>query len=687
MQTQIVPGLPQPKNDLRRQLLNWVTRRSIAFLELGDRARSTAYEEGRWEDHNHRVKEAVAEAYGPMPFNRTGGPLKVRTVSSFDTTHCSIENLLFESFPGWEVNASVFVPRSEGPFIPVVIPVGHSGKQFANYQIPAQAFASLGYLAVLFDPPGQSSEKQPGNDHFRDGIRSFPFGHSSNRYFILDALRCIDYLETRADVDLSRGVGMTGVSGGGVTTLYASLFDNRIACIGPSCCMNKMADHPIGDAYSACPESFWHGRIRDGIDNIDIAAASFPKPMLLMAGKYDEVFTAKASRKLADEIGACYGMAGGAERFRYFEDDSGHAYTLTQVSQFCSWMKKWIENEQAPELPAFSADDFSMLDYSLLQCRPAEKENMFSISIKLIKDFTDERNRGGIGSSADIIDAARNTAGRHPVVDDWRESGETRLWTQMYTEGLLRCEELETPVSILGPIKSGPIQLDVMYVDDRGRKAALEAGGIPAGLSQMLDRDAIPPQPSVWVPDLPGWGESTPALSPYALSPWGSMDRTLNYPLYGLGDGLIPIKARALSALIAVIRGEKDSSKQHTVIVGRRLGGLAALLAAALSGAETLILYECLYSIQDLLEEEVYSWTEGAFLPGVLKHYDLPELYTALAESGVSVHVINPLDGAGRELDSGRYADLPIGVHSGLNEDSAAEYMLGVVSGISVIGA
>ena len=112
--------------------------------------------------------------------------------------------MLFDSFPGWQVNATVYVPSDfDPPFSAVVIPVGHSGKQFESYQLPAQLFARCGYLAVLFDPPGQSSEKQPGNDHFVDGVRCYLVGQTSSRYFVADALRCIDYLETRGDVDLA----------------------------------------------------------------------------------------------------------------------------------------------------------------------------------------------------------------------------------------------------------------------------------------------------------------------------------------------------------------------------------------------------------------------------------------------------------------------------------------------------
>ena len=321
------PGVPAPlpaAGDLRTELTRHLVTRAVDRLHRRDGERERLLAAGRWQELGEAIRDHVRAAFGPMPFGDSGAPADARPVSGHETRHCGIENVLFESFPGWEVNASVFVPHGEGPFPAVVLPVGHSGKQHAAYQIPAQAFASLGFLAVLFDPPGQDSEKQPGNDHFADGVRTYLTGHSSNRYFVLDALRCIDYLATRSDVDLGRGVGMSGVSGGGHTTLFATLFDDRIACQGPSCCLNRMADHPVGDLYAPCPEGLWWNRIGAGVDEVDVLLAGMPTPTLLMAGRRDEVFHIEWSRSLAALCAGAFEAAERGERFEFFEDDAGH---------------------------------------------------------------------------------------------------------------------------------------------------------------------------------------------------------------------------------------------------------------------------------------------------------------------------------------------------------------------------
>jgi len=51
---------------------------------------------------------------------------------------------------------------------------------------------------------------------------------------VWNAMRAIDYLETRKEVDVSR-IGITGISGGGAVSWYAAAADERIAVAVPVC--------------------------------------------------------------------------------------------------------------------------------------------------------------------------------------------------------------------------------------------------------------------------------------------------------------------------------------------------------------------------------------------------------------------------------------------------------------------
>ena len=219
-----------PTTDLREMLRGHVVQRALNCMKAATQRRQQAVESPETlEAYREEVREAVRDFYGDMPAGPHAKPPSPEPVTEFEHEGFRLENVLFETYPGWEVNATVYVPTDyKPPFPPVIVPVGHSGKQFENYQRPCQYFARAGYLATCFDPPGQRSEKRPGNDHFTDGVRDYLIGRTSSRYFISDAIRCIDYAATRDDVDMSCGVAMTGVSGGGKTTAFAAVLDPRI---------------------------------------------------------------------------------------------------------------------------------------------------------------------------------------------------------------------------------------------------------------------------------------------------------------------------------------------------------------------------------------------------------------------------------------------------------------------------
>ncbi|MBS1237846.1 MAG: Acetyl xylan esterase, partial [Deltaproteobacteria bacterium] len=51
---------------------------------------------------------------------------------------------------------------------------------------------------------------------------------------VWSAMRALDYLATRPEVDSER-IGVTGISGGGVMTWLLTALDGRIKAAAPSC--------------------------------------------------------------------------------------------------------------------------------------------------------------------------------------------------------------------------------------------------------------------------------------------------------------------------------------------------------------------------------------------------------------------------------------------------------------------
>ncbi len=646
---QKIPYPLRTTNDLRTMLLDHVLKKSFNYLDDANIRRERAFQQGKWESYGESIRQHVKKVFGEMPYGQKGGFLNTRLISTYETRHCRIENIIFESFPGWEVNASVFIPYGKGPFPAVVIPVGHSGKQFANYQIPAQAFAELGYVAVLFDPPGQSSEKQPGNDHFYDGVRTFLTGYSSQRYFVLDALRCIDYLETRDDVDMSNGVGMTGVSGGGYTTLFATMLDKRIACQGPSCCITSLINHPIGDVYAMCPESMWSGRIAAGVDEIDILLAAIPTPTIYMAGKKDEVFKIEWTKDMVKSISKYFSSAGFHDRFRFYEDEGGHAYTLEQVRQFVLWMNRWLLKNPNLSVPSLSYNDYSILDYEMIRCYPSAEENIYTLNRTIAHKLRLQRNPKP--SRENIRQSVRNVIGTPTNVGRWEQSKPFQLWAQNYYEVLFTSEEFEIPATLLKPTEDNYSDDSkwIIYIDELGRQNALESWGPSTQLSQMFTMDAKVKHPTTLIPDLPGWGSSYPSIAPYSLASWGSMDRIISYISCALGDGVLAMQSRIAANTVQYLINEKNVKPENIILLGKGLGGVVVLLAgAAVQEVGAIICWSSLASFQSLVEAKTYSWPSAAFLPDALPHFDLPEIVSSI--TSYPVLILDPLNAVKHSL-------------------------------------
>ena len=663
MEHQQTPGRPvtqqpvRPRTDLRDMLRQHLVRRGLECMERARerREQAAAHPEGV-RAYVAEIRAAVRGFYGPLPVGAGAPPVNAREVSRFEKPGFRIKNVLFESFPGWEVNATVYVPtRHAPPFPVVVVPVGHSGKQFENYQLPCQYFALAGYVAVCFDPPGQSSEKRPGNDHFVDGVRCYLVGESSSRYFVADALRCVDYAASRPDCDVRRGVAMTGVSGGGTSTTLAGILDERVRVLGPSCCLTELADLDITQCYAGCPETHMFGRYSEGVDELDLICAALPRAVLLMAGEEDEVFHIADTRRLAEQAAEFFRAGGHPDRFAFFTDTGrGHCYSLTQAREFTRFMNRWLLGE--PGRPCVEWENggtgewetesppLSLLPYEELRCRPRTDVNMRTLSAaraRRLAEGWDQRPEA-------IRRAAAQVAGaRGPATPAEVEEGEPfQVWVHHWRSLMLRPEPgIEVPATLLEPAEGAPGPY-LLHVDDHGRHRLMERQGPLMAAIRFLERGRR--AAGLLAVDVRGWGDTTPALYPYEMAGWGGVDRYLAYTGAALGDPVMAMRIRDCLAALAFLRSRPGVDPERLVLTGAGLGGVVALYAAAIAaGAAGVVAGETPAPVGPHQEAETYSWPQDAFLPNVLLTHDLPLLAGAIP---CPVGIFEPLDAQGRAL-------------------------------------
>src|SRR5947209_14102440 len=125
-----------------------------------------------------------------------------------------------------------------------------------NYQHHPAWFASNGYVCLIVDTL-ELAEIQ--GEHHGTSRRGWwwwqALGYTPAGVECWNAMRALDYLESRTEVDPKR-LGVTGRSGGGATSWWLAAADDRVACIVPVAGLAELESHGCGG---------YRGRRRDGV--------------------------------------------------------------------------------------------------------------------------------------------------------------------------------------------------------------------------------------------------------------------------------------------------------------------------------------------------------------------------------------------------------------------------------------
>ncbi len=637
---------PAPGGDLRTMLRRHLV--ATALRQLGEAAtvRRGLRSAADWRAHAAGVRRRFAAALEHPDLVRPAR-WRERRQGGRDCGEFAFENVLVESLPGAWMNVTVWKPdprRWAPPWPAVVTPVGHNSKRTPNEQYPPQVFAANGYLSVSFDPPG-FGEKARGNDHFVDGVRGYVVGQNPLAFFLADALRAVDYVLARRDVDPRRGVAMTGVSGGGFSTVCCALLDPRLTVLGPSCFGLPDELHPVRNGYAGCPETQWWRRFADGLGLSELLLGARFRPLLLMAGRHDTVLTARHLGALVAPVRRAYAAVGESARFRVLVDECGHEYTPNQAREFVGWMRRWAPGPARAE-PVRLPRRLQLLDESDLRGAPPFGLCMATAAARAARarQPVTSAARARRALAALIPEFARHRRNKLAAVA--APGGGMGLWTHQFQELSLRDgPDWELPATMLRP--GGRPAGVLVFFDDRGRWTGLHQWGWLNRVAGLFN----PTQGArgVLAVDLPGWGDTRPLPSPYDVVGWGGVDRWAGYLSAATGESVMALRVRDAVRVLDHVRREWPVPAARIVVGGFGLGANVAALAALLHGGRLggLLLLEPLARFADLATEPRPTWTHDAYFPRILGAVEGPE---AVRLQGAPALVVGPRDGGRRLL-------------------------------------
>ena len=329
------PVIAQPAGDASRQSLI-AHLNALATERLAERAREVAALRTREdvERRQARVRETVLRLIGGLPDTR--GDLAVKTAPSLQGDGFTIDRVMYDSLPGLHVTANVYVPAGrKGPFPAVVLSPGHSPGGKAEFYDLGGNLARAGFVALAWDPIGQGERLQhfdpelgaskvgrPTAEHGHDGVQTILLGEHVSRYFVWDAMRAIDYLVGRSDVDGGR-IGAFGCSGGGTVTAYLAALDPRVKAAASACYIttfDSLLEAPAGPQEG---EQSIPGFIAAGLDFGDWVLLAAPRPYAIVSTTED-MFPFEGAKRTYEEARRVYGLLGAEARLQWITGPGGH---------------------------------------------------------------------------------------------------------------------------------------------------------------------------------------------------------------------------------------------------------------------------------------------------------------------------------------------------------------------------
>ncbi len=403
------------------------------------------------------------DALGEMPA-RT--PLNARVVGSAGFDGFRLENIIFESQPGVYVTAHLAIPTGTTGVSPVaeaahtgttgvlpvasrppvvLMPLGHSDAGILNprYAAHLAMAARAGFAAFAWDPISQGERRQAtdkkydytdncSTEHTRLGARGWLVGWNFARFRIWDAVRAIDYVESRADLDCSK-LGIMGTSGGGTMSAYMQAFDPRIKVAFPNCYVSSLRE-VIGARGCHDAEQFFWNMLPNGFNHAALLAMGQPRVARATGSRWKDYFPhagAVATFAVLTNMTARLGFAG---PYWHFHCDGPHGLPPSTRAAQTDWMRHCILGASAPK----PLDEYHVLDRAGTDAKdpchaalPFQAEATFCTSTHQVRDLpgfksvysliADEAARLAKArkprTREELREIVRHRAGIHPLAD------------------------------------------------------------------------------------------------------------------------------------------------------------------------------------------------------------------------------------------------------------------------------
>ena len=325
-------AMAEPPAPERQALVSYLDGLAEPLLANRAAAVKALHTRAAVEHHQAEVRRKILALLGGLPDR--SGPLNARITGQYDVGGMRIEKVVFDSLPGDHVTGDVFIPAGKGPFPAIIVAPGHgpTGKA-GNFQT-AFNFARAGFVVLSYDVIGAGERLEhydpdlgasrlnpPVWEHSLAAYQSMLVGQPVARYFINDAMRGVDYLQSRSDVDRSR-IGAFGCSGGGTVTAYVAALDPRIKATATACFVTTM-HHLLTTIGPQEAEQSTPGFTAAGLDLGDWVELAAPRAYAIVSTTED-MFPFAGAREVHDEAAHLWQLYGAPGKLQWITGPGRH---------------------------------------------------------------------------------------------------------------------------------------------------------------------------------------------------------------------------------------------------------------------------------------------------------------------------------------------------------------------------
>jgi pimeloyl-ACP methyl ester carboxylesterase len=634
-----------PLNRFPRMMHDYFLPRLAAQERATEAARSKLRTRAEAEAFVRDRSLKVKQCFGPLPAKT---PLNPRIIGRVERDAYIVENIVFESRPKFLVTGNLYLPKGSSGKRPGIVGVcGHSenGKAAGTYQSFAQGLARLGYVCFLIDPTGQGERIQRltpdlkpvmrwnTHEHNFVGNQQLLVGEIFGTWQAWDGIRALDYLLTRPEVDPKHAM-VTGNSGGGTITTWMCALEPRLTAAAPSCFINtfrRMFESEQPADSEQCPPH----TLALGLDHSDFFLSHATRPLRLL-GQERDPFDARGLEQSYGHLSQLYTLLGAANNVSLFIGPDGHGYHQKNREAMYGFFNQLTQGPATqPEPPIMLEKD------ETLSCAP--QGQVATLQSRTVMSFTSEISRELAKKRPSLQDEALTSAVsvalKLPVrqgVPDYRilPAPPTRRYPTRFA-GNYAVETEPGILSIVYRLSEQPwvsrpprgLKRAILYISDRSADAELR--------DEPLLRELVANEPdsAFYAADLRGIGESQPnTTSKSFLDPYGS---DYFYAVYGVMFDQ-PYPAQRTFDVLRLIDWLTANNHEEIHLVSRGWGTIPATFAAVLDKrVRQITLKHALASYSAVAEADDYDWPLSSFVPDVLKTFDLPDCYRALASKSL----------------------------------------------------